>query len=284
MSLRKFVLVMNPWHLYRRRHGVWRRVVDIPFDVVNWIRYSLFKLGLFRAHEFKQMDSLKNKYEGKKAFLIGNGPSVNVEDLDKIYDSDFVTFGANRIHLAYPSMRFRPTFVVSADTQMINDFGQDFLDSNRDNVILVSKSRPKLRGQFFWFFLSRRISLKFSTNVYKDVTLSGGSLFAAMQVGYHMGIREFYLYGVDHSFKFVENDSSHGTGDASGDGNHFIQGYRSGKTWFAPRYELVETGFFKADQLLREQGGGIFNSTIGGRLEVLERIPLSDVLGGPRDG
>lgn len=273
-----FKLLLDPMKIYRKRYAVLQMLREIPANVRQFFRYWGYRCRLLTVSEFSDLDELKDKYIGKKAFLIGNGPSVRVDELDLINSSEFVTFCANRIHLAYPDMDFRPTFVVSADLQMITDFGQEILDSNSGSVCFVSKMKPKFSGSFFWFFLSKRLSLKFSTNVYKDVTLSGGTLFAAMQIGYHMGIREFFLYGVDHNFKYEERVAVAADGDAVGDGNHFIKGYRSGKSWFAPRYELVESGFQQADKFLRGQGGCIVNATNGGRLEVLERKSLEDVL------
>ena len=269
----------NPTPLFHKRHSVIQRIMDMPSDIFNFLRYYSHRIGLTRLQEYDRIDTLKNIHQGKKAFLIGNGPSVKIEELDRIYNTEFVTFCANRIHLAYSEMKFRPDYVVSADSQVIQDFGQEIVNSNNGNVCLVYKKKSNISGNFFSFHLSKRISLKFSTNIYKDVTLSGGTLFAAMQIAYHMGIRQFYLYGVDHDFKYEERNPSDGAGDASGDGNHFIKGYRSGKTWFAPRYELVEQGFKKADDFLRTEGGFVVNATHGGKLEVLKRISLVEVIG-----
>jgi len=253
--------------------------MDIPVDIFYLLRYWIYTMGLIRLQEYDHIDTLKNIHQGKKAFLIGNGPSVKIKDLDRIYNTEFVTFCANRIHLAYSEMKFRPNYVVSADSQVIRDFGQEIVNSNNGNVCLVYKKKPDISGSFFSFHLSKRLSLNFSTNIYKDVTLSGGTLFAAMQIAYHMGIREFYLYGVDHNFSYDTRNPSDGSGDASGEGNHFISGYRGGKTWFAPRYELVEEGFKKADNFLRTAGGYVVNATHGGKLEVLNRIPLDEIIG-----
>lgn len=98
----------------------------------------------------------------------------------------------------------------------------------------------------------------------------GGTLIAAIQLGHHMGIREFYLYGVDHNFAYDKNDDKQN--DAKGDGNHFIKNYRSGKTWQSPKMELVEEAFMKSDIILRQDGGFLKNATNGGKLEVLDRI------------
>ena len=105
----------------------------------------------------------------------------------------------------------------------------------------------------------------------------GGTLIAALQIGYKMGIRKFYLYGVDHNFSYRNNDDG-SANDAQGEGNHFIKNYRSGKSWQAPRKELIEESFVKCEQILRAEGGGLLNATNGGELDVLKRCDFSKIL------
>gem|GEM_PF-3940544 len=68
-------------------------------------------------NNFNQLVSLKNSQIGKIGFLIGNGPSVRIEDLEHL--SDAYTFGCNRLYLAYNQMKFRPTYLMSSDKQSI---------------------------------------------------------------------------------------------------------------------------------------------------------------------
>jgi len=104
----------------------------------------------------------------------------------------------------------------------------------------------------------------------------GGTLIGALQLGYHMGIREFYLYGIDHNFSFEGNNDKQN--DAKGDGNHFIKNYRSGKSWQSPKIELVEEAFIKCDQALKLENGFLKNATNGGKLEILQRVKFKDVI------
>ncbi len=117
----------------------------------------------------------------------------------------------------------------------------------------------------------------FSKDIKRIVMSGGGSLNVALQLGYHMGIKKFYLYGVDHSFKFEKNPEKTGS-EVTGEGNHFIANYRSGKTWQAPRTDLTEETFIKLDKKLRENDGFLINATHGGKLEVLKRRQLKNIL------
>ena len=46
----------------------------------------------------KTLSAYKNKYSGKRCFLIGNGPSLKAEDLTKLYENGEVTFAFNRVY------------------------------------------------------------------------------------------------------------------------------------------------------------------------------------------
>jgi hypothetical protein len=94
-----------------------------------------------------------------------------------------------------------------------------------------------------------------------------------------MGIRQFYLYGVDHSFKFQKRPEGVDIyKSAQGEGNHFIANYRDGKPWCPPATALIEWAFQVADRTLRKEGGWVKNATRGGHLDVLERIPFEAAL------
>ena len=46
------------------------------------------------SEDAEYIRSLQNKYEGKRCFIIGNGPSLTPEDLDRIKDE--YSFASNR--------------------------------------------------------------------------------------------------------------------------------------------------------------------------------------------
>ena len=54
------------------------------------------------------------KHLGKRAFVIGNGPSLRVEDLEKLRNE--ITLGCNKIYMAFDQTRWRPSYYFVADT------------------------------------------------------------------------------------------------------------------------------------------------------------------------
>ncbi|MCH7960047.1 MAG: hypothetical protein IID08_07950 [Candidatus Hydrogenedentes bacterium] len=221
--------------------------------------------------------ALKDRHRGEVGWLIGNGPSVRVADLERLRDA--VTFCCNRIYLAYDDMKFRPTYLCSTDRQMIGDFGQEMVDRHPGTVCFVSEEPPPVSGDYVHFRHLSRTPLEFSENVYDFVMPGGGTLISAAQIGYHMGIRKFYLYGVDHNFTFEKNEHATEIWDeAKGDGNHFIQDYRSGKPWAPPVLWQVEGALLSLHVFLQSKGGWIKNGTRGGCLDVLDRVEFDKVV------
>ncbi len=238
---------------------------------------TLSALGLPLTRDQRLLRQAKNSYVGRIGFLIGSGPSVRTEDLDAL--SGRIAFCCNRFFLAYDKTRFRPNCLVSSDRQMIDDFGLEILTRGGCDVWFVDERKPQIPGNFYWVRSDWSRPFRFFRDVRFGAGVGGATLVAATQIGYHLGIRHFFLYGVDHSFKFQKvEDSLAGLKTAQGDGNHFIANYRSGKPWVPPQMELIEEGFHVCDQELRKEGGWIKNATRGGALEVLERVSFEEAL------
>ena len=225
---------------------------------------------------FKSISALKNSQKGKVCFLVGNGPSVRIDDLNAI--SDAFSFGCNRIYLAYNSMDFRPSYLMSSDRQVINDFGQEMIDASNGNVIFVSEEIPNLTGDFLWLKHVSRTPLIIPLDITRYVMPGGGTLISALQVGIYLGIRHFYIYGMDHSFTYVESgNKSDIYRSVKGDENHFIKSYRSDQFWCPPSMEQIEGALLSIQSYLEPLGGWIKNATHGGALNILERVNFDQI-------
>lgn len=60
-----------------------------------------------------------------QCFIVGNGPSLKIEDLEKLRDK--FCFAVNRIHLWYDQTDWRPNVWVSDDSWKAVDWGGDFM-------------------------------------------------------------------------------------------------------------------------------------------------------------
>ena len=111
-----------------------------------------------------------------------------------------------------------------------------------------------------------------------------------MQLAFYLGFPEIYLVGVDASYeipKTVERDDHYGVAvlDMPGDDpNHFHPDYfGKGYRWHDPQVDKMVAAYGEARRVTEARGVRIRNATIGGKLEVFERVDYESLFR-PVDG
>jgi hypothetical protein len=103
---------LNPLYVYRNRERM------LPFlrkRSSNFIRKRYLK-------------QFKNLHPGERCFIIGNGPSLTPEDLAKLKSE--ISFGSNKIYLAFDQTEWRPSYYVVEDDHMIRQHHKTIRDLN----------------------------------------------------------------------------------------------------------------------------------------------------------
>jgi Protein of unknown function DUF115 len=230
-----------------------------------------------------RLRELRRQYAGKgRCFIIGNGPSLNRTDLTKLRDE--VTFGVNGLFLKFEEMGFTPTFYVVEDHLVAEDRAQEInaikgplklfpfnlaycLDDGPDTLFFNHRPRPSPAG------------FEFSTDASR-ITYTGCTVtFTCMQLAFYLGFPEIYLVGVDASYeipKTVERHDRYGVAVLdmqADDPNHFHPDYfGKGYRWHDPQVDKMVAAFEEARRVTEARGVRIRNATIGGKLEVFERV------------
>ena len=83
--------------------GLYRLCLVFVRDYGKVYYYFLDK----KYHYSDQIRKYKDIGKGKRCFVIGNGPSLKVSDLERIKNED--CFAANRIFKIFPNTTWRPT-------------------------------------------------------------------------------------------------------------------------------------------------------------------------------
>ncbi|MDY6986512.1 MAG: glycosyltransferase [Thermodesulfobacteriota bacterium] len=226
-----------------------------------------------------------NKYAGKRAFIIGNGPSLKRTDLTKLKDE--ITFGVNSIFYLFDEMGFKPTFYVVEDTLVAEDRAAEINEltgmvkifGNYLNYCLEDKD-DVLWANVIFDYSGYRGFPHFSRDASECLWVGGTVSYLCMQLAYFMGFQEVYLIGFDHSYTIPDDAKVEGTiiTSASDDPNHFHPGYfGKGKRWHDPRVDRMELAYRKAKQAFEADGRAIYNATSGGKLEVFPRVPYDSL-------
>jgi Protein of unknown function DUF115 len=243
-------------------------------------------------NDHEQLAFFYNRFKGKRCFIIGNGPSLNKHDLSLLQNE--YTFAVNSIYYKTRETGFRPTFFVVEDSSVIKENLKEIVSYEAPFKFFPTIYRslhPKVPGTYF-FDIDRGFYEKsspnyaiprFSTDITKGVFCGQSVTYVNLQLAFFMGFTEVYLIGMDFDYEIPLSHKR--IGDVlvsdSDDTNHFHKDYfGKGKTWKDPKLDRVLMNYKMARLVYECAGRGIFNATVGGKLEAFERISYDGLFRG----
>jgi hypothetical protein len=164
---------------------------------------------LLQPHQLSDWERMRRKFRGKRAFIIGNGPSLNKTPLHLLKDEITIVF--NRFHLMFERIPFRPTFYMCIDSVVVVDIAED----------IKSQMLPQVQHAFFpkshkevsykqllgntpkqhWFTFDEVNGKSGVDSGEMFVATSGTVASAALEVLNELGLSPLYLVGVDMDYK-----------------------------------------------------------------------------------
>ena len=160
--------------------------------------FSIFNIPLTRNNY--KIIKLRNKYQGKRCFLIGNGPSLKPGDLDRIKGE--YTFASNKIYKIFNKTIWRPTFYMVVDPIVLEENAEE-INSVEAKTKFTLKGYKQLFNADIYFNnnLYKENKGTFSTNIMESLYSSGSVSYHLLQIIHYMGFSEVYLLGHDYNFK-----------------------------------------------------------------------------------
>lgn len=274
----------------------YRFVTHAPnVDVQHFLEVEAKKDAYANWKEHLLALQLKDKHRGQRCFLIGNGPSLRVDDLEALKEE--VTFGVNQIYTIFEKTNWRPTYYLCVDHLI-------YMRNHKKIHKMLSKSLKFtcLRNAIYSgvvyddiFYISRLPECNdtssgtvkmmdeplFSYDMIDGVYMHSTVLYSALQMAVYMGFSEIYLIGVDCNFKLQRDAAGRVFKNSAVVANHFSSEYECGleEECAIPveTYRMLQG--WEAGKKACEQKKIVFkNATRGGNLEVLERISLDKLL------
>jgi hypothetical protein len=230
----------------------------------------------------KYLKALKNIHQNKRCFIIGNGPSLTAEDLNKLkYE---ITFAFNRIYYIFDKTEWRPTYYCSEDNKTIFKSMEEINQLTIENKFFpVNFPRDynihfKNAKYFIFKFGNRSTEPKFSEDIVKGIYWGNTVAYTAIQIAVYMGIKEIYLLGVDHNFSKMVNDKGEILIDETAK-DYFSEKYNTDKEdLYIPNVEVSTRAFNAAKKFADLHNIKIYNATRGGKLEVFERVDFDQFI------
>jgi len=227
--------------------------------------------------------SIRNKHYGQAGIVVGNGPSLQIEDLTKISKKKIVTIASNKIYLAFAHTDWRPDYYTVADPLVwekvknnIHDdikvvYIPDYLDPA--DCIQTVKTWKSLKNNF----------QENLTNISNDISQGAKAgytiTYENIQLAIHLGLNPIYLIGCDHFYEGETKVDKDVKIVQTSDKTHFINNYREiGEVVYPAPIEIMTKAYKIAKLYSDKTDTKILNATRGGYLEVFEKINLDKVL------
>lgn len=229
----------------------------------------------WRSDSRRKLQKYHNHYQGKRCFVIGNGPSLKNTDLSKLANE--YTFGMNRIYLLFPELGFPTSFLVCVNDLVIEQTVED-MQNLKIPRFFSWRSRKWLKPADDLYFLHTTYTgPKFARDVTGRLWEGATVTYVCLQLAYYFGFSEVILIGVDHNF--VTQGKPNTTVVSEGDDpNHFNPAYfGKGFRWQLPDLETSEMAYRKAKQVFEDDGRRILDATVGGKLAVFKKVHYADL-------
>jgi len=254
--------------------------MNIKKNVKDILRPTYYKLMQPKIDKMcKQTESrlqaYHNLYSGRRCFIIGNGPSLRIPDLESL--SNEITFAFNRVYVLFENTKWRPTFYLCQDPTIYRSCHKEINTTVRCKEKFLKPTGEKKynfpNAIFYnvdYRYSKKRIQPMFSNDVSNCIYDGRTVTYSAIQLAAYMGFNEIFLLGVDCYY--------------SANNNHINENsypdkkmYDSKKVGMPPDIAYNFVAFEAAKAYCINAGIKICNATRGGKLEVFERIDFDDI-------
>ncbi|HET59548.1 MAG TPA: hypothetical protein ENN32_04195 [Chloroflexi bacterium] len=263
------------------------------------------------------LDEFVDIHKNQRAFIVGNGPSLNQIDMSKLASE--ITYGSNRSYLGYDKWQYHFTYWGIVDRLQIEHYQFEY----EDNVpVEIVKFFPFQYLPLFNFDNACPVPHKFGTkpgqpqfSLSPDMLYLGWSVsFFLIQIAAIMGCNPIILVGMDHNYSLDQRKMGMIDGnrwydrntftrklinrmqrlnqkpnkphtpqmwkasDASG-ATHFDERYTQGedKLFVPPRPVYAEQAYAHARKVTETHGIQILNATPGSKLTEFEPVDFNSL-------
>lgn len=253
------------------------KLINKTIKLSKPLRYWLDEFTFRRSGVSDDVRDLSGLLRGKPLLIVGNGPSLNdtpLTEFDKVY-----SIGMNKIDLIFERTSWRPDIIVVTNNLVVRQHCGKMAEHGIP-CYLSWKSRwfvPRNLRQRFRYFLDK-VAPGFQRDIARGLGASATVTYAALQFAYYMEADPVIIVGLDHNFSYSGNPNDYRKREGK-DVNHFDSNYFApGQYWGVPDLKESEVSFLKAKEAFDNAGRKIVDATIGGKLNVFDKISIEEAL------
>lgn len=241
------------------------------------LRFLIASKYLSLTFNESKIKKLRDKFHGRRCFLIGNGPSLSQMDLTLLEHE--VTFVSNKFY--------------KLKTNLTPDFWFIF------DILNIEWDYPKIYGNGICKFIPFRSRQSideidnetllinqlggvwdFSEDALRGIYKGENVIFSMLQLACYMGFKEIYLIGVD--FNWGEGVGHKNTAELikgqSISATHFVDNYyEEDEPWMSPVLADAITQFRIAKRFTESKGIQVHNAGIDSKLDIFPRKDFNEL-------
>jgi hypothetical protein len=229
----------------------------------------------WRRASIEHLARLKDTQRGKRAFILGNGPSLARTDVSKLKNEK--TFGMNRVFLAFPEWGFSTSYFVCVNDLVIEQSASEIAALQMPKF-LSWRSRRIIKPDSQTSFLNSTYERPIFAHDVRGRVWEGATVtYVALQLAFHLGFDPVILIGVDHNYS-AKGKPNTTIVSQSEDSDHFDPRYfGKGFRWQLPDLDANERAYLLARQAYEMDGRQVLDATIGGKLAVFPKVEYNSL-------
>lgn len=225
--------------------------------------------------------ALKNKYHGKRCFIVCTGPSLRIADLETIRKHGDITFSCNKIDKLFDRTEWRPDYYCIADEGYM--FNMLSTMNNVPSKMQFYPTESFLTTRFctnktVWLNAIRELREDgdmFSYDIENRINTFGTVTFAMLQLAVYMGFKDIYIIGCDNSY--AKTRMKDGTVIERGGSNYFEGGNSKKTDKVVVDTWIMDMAYSYARKEADFHDFTIYNATRGGYLEAFPRVDFDSL-------
>ena len=269
-------------------------------SIYKWNCICLFKKTFdkkFRQRLLKNK-SLYNIHKGERCFIVGNAPSLKKMDLSHITYEYVLT--VNDIHrnseLFYTLQSIFHVFIDPSYGEMSSESKSNYINKIKEinpNIKLFTSYKyidlPGYRNEnnLYSLFQHKDWSTRNAIDIASNLLVAQNVVQTAIYLAMYMGFKNIYLIGCDMT-SLYENLEYNASGNLVS--QHAYEGTEEDKsiyekikdrcdnTYMLEEYGKVFRIFKNIEKMSRDYNCRIYNATVGGILDMFERVDYISIL------
>ncbi len=260
--------------------------MKLSYEIVKCKIYTYIVEFFDKTKHGRKLKKFKDIHKGERCFIIGNGPSLTVDDLTLLHTNKEITFASNRIYDIFNKTEWRPTYYASEDRIIVENSQKEIEKINCRAkfipIVLHWYNDINIKDVYYYHHEHRiddpSIDYEVSEDISKNILFKGTVTATMMQLAFYMGFTEIYLIGIDHNYRITKGNDGKFV-EHKDVVDYFSNKYEVGiEKQLAHNLELSTKSYKDLKEYADENNIKVINATRGGKLEVYPRKALEEIL------